>query len=57
MFALAGLRSAMLALGSSYLWAIIAPLSLATIGVWSWWKRRQESSSVELSASGEDRNE
>jgi hypothetical protein len=57
MFALAGLRSAMLALGSSYLWAIIAPLSLATFGLWTWWKRRRESSSLELPASGEDRNE
>lgn len=42
-FALAGLRSAMLTLGSSYLMAIIVPVSLAVIGLWHSWRRRRSS--------------
>ena len=54
MFALAGLRSAMLALGSSYLWAIIVPVSLAGIGLWTWWRRRRSSRTAAMIESEED---
>ena len=40
-FALAGLRAAMVAFGSSYLWANIVPSCLAVLGIWIWWRRRK----------------
>jgi len=54
MFALAGLRSAMLSLGSSYLWAIIVPVSLAVIGLWHWWRRRRSSKMAAMIQGEED---
>ena len=40
-FALAGLRAAMVAFGSSYLWANIVPSCLAVLGIGVWWRRRK----------------
>jgi hypothetical protein len=51
-FALAGIRSAMLALGSSYLWAIIVPVSLALLGLWGGWRRRRGTRSATHDGTG-----
>ena len=48
-FALAGLRSAMIALGSSYQLAIIVPSTVALIGLWIGWRRRRRSSTDAMS--------
>ena len=54
MFALAGLRSAMLSLGSSYLWAIIVPVSPAGLGVWTWWRQQRSSKAAAMLQGKED---
>ena len=56
-FALAGLRSAMIALGSSYQLAIIVPVTLAVMGLWIGWRRRRHSSTDTMSRSTENRGE
>lgn len=56
-FALAGLRSAMIALGSSYQLAIIVPVTLAVMGLWIGWRRRRRSSTDTMSRSTEDQGE
>jgi len=40
-FALAGLRSAMVAVGTTYLWANAVPACLAVLGMWISWRRRR----------------
>ena len=56
-FALAGLRSAMIALGSSYQLAIIVPSTVALIGLWIVWRRRRRSSTDAMSTGMETRGE
>ena len=56
-FALAGLRSAMIALGSSYQLAIIVPSTVALIGLWIGWRRRRRSSTDAMSTGTETRGE
>jgi hypothetical protein len=56
-FALAGLRSAMIALGSSYQLAIIVPSTVAVIGLWLGWRRRRRSSTDAMSKGTETRGE
>jgi len=56
-FALAGLRSAMIALGSSFQSAVIVPATLAVIGLWIGWRRRRSSSTDAISTGTETRGE